>query len=366
VEPLDGTVGQARANEAISFGLEAEMAGYNIFATGPVGVGKRTSIEAQLGDQARRRPTPGDWVYLHNFREPRRPIAVALASGQGQRLAADMGRFLQDVRRELSAAFESETYTRRQREVTEPVEREQEIAMAELREHAQTGGIAVELTPAGVVTVPLRGGKPMTPQEFGQLPEPVRARYQAALEDLGPRIQSFLTKMRALQREARERLRALEREVVLFAVGHLIDELKERYAHSPKLVEWLGAVAEDVTENRGRLQPHGQEGGDEAPSPLLQAIAGGPEQALARYEVNVFVAHETDGGAPVVFETNPTCPNLFGRIEHHGVLGGGFVTDHRMLRPGAVHRANGGYLMLPAAEVLSQRRGRSSWISRSY
>jgi predicted ATP-dependent protease len=160
--------------------------------------------------------------------------------------------------------------------------------------------------------------------------------------------------MRALQRETRERLRALEREVALFAVGHLIDELTERYPSSAKLAQWLAAVAEDVTENRGQFQAVGQDGGAELSSPLLAAIAGAPEPALGRYEVNVFVAHKADGDAPVVLETNPTYPNLFGRIEHHGVFGGGSVTDHRMLRPGAVHRANGGYLMLPAAEVLAQ------------
>jgi lon-related putative ATP-dependent protease len=354
VGPLDGTVGQARANEAILFGLEAEMTGYNIFATGPVGVGKRTSLVALLNDHARHRQAPADWVYVHNFREPRRPIAAALASGQAQKLAGDMRRFLQDARRELAGAFESDTYARRRREVTEPLERDQEAALAELRKEAQSGGIAVELTPAGVATVPLREGKPMTPAEFAQLPEPVRARYQSGMDELGPRIQAFLTKTRGLQREARERLRTLEREVALFAVGHLIDELKERYAQSRKLVEWLTAVAEDVTENLGQFQALGQESGAESPSPVLQAIAGGPEQALARYDVNVFVAHDSDGGAPVVVETNPTYPNLFGRIEHHGVLGGGFVTDHRMLRPGAVHLANGGYLMLPASEVLTQ------------
>ncbi|HTP18541.1 MAG TPA: ATP-binding protein [Solirubrobacteraceae bacterium] len=354
VEPVDGTVGQARANEAIAFGLDAQVAGYNIFATGPVGVGKRTSLEAYLHEHARTRPAPGDWVYLYNFREPRHPIAVLLASGQGHRLAADMRRFLQDARRELTAAFESDTYTRRQREVTEPIERQQQAAMAKLREQAQAGSIAVEFTPTGVMTVPLRGGQPMTPAEFAQLPEPVRARYQAALEELGPRTQAFLTEMRALQREGRERLRALEREVALFAVGHLIDELKQRYADSAKVAEWLDAVAEDVTENRGQFQPTDRDDGAELPSSLLQAIAAGAEPTLGRYEVNVFVAHEADGGGPVVFETNPTYPNLFGRIEHHGVLGGGFVTDHRMLRPGAVHRANGGYLMIPAAEVLAQ------------
>ena len=324
------------------------MAGYNIFATGPVGVGKRTSLEARLHQFARGRPSAGDWVYLHNFREPRRPIAVALASGEGRRLAGDIRAFLEDARRELVAAFESEIYSRRQREATGPIEREQESAMAELREKAQEGGIAIELTPTGVVTVPLRGGQPMTPADFTQLPETVRNRYQDALEGLGPRIQAFLTRMRGLQREARERLRALEREVALFAVGHLIDELKEHYSGSDKLVEWLTSVAEDVTENLGQFQAHGHDSDGNPASPMFQA------QGLARYEVNVFVAHDADGGAPVVAETNPTYSNLFGRIEHQGVLGGGFVTDHRMLRAGAVHRANGGYLMLPAAEVLSQ------------
>jgi predicted ATP-dependent protease len=354
VEPLDGTVGQARANEAISFGLEAEMAGYNIFAIGPVGVGKRTSLEGQLRAHARRRPAPGDWVYLHNFREPRRPIAVSLASGQGQELARDMRRFLDDARRELAAAFESDTYAARQRVVTEPLEHEQEAAMAELREHAQSGGIAIELTPAGVVTVPVRGAQPLSPADFSRLPESVRARYQESIDELGPRIQAFLTKMRGLQREGRERLRALEREVALFAIGHLIDELKERYALSGKLVEWLSAVAEDVTENLPQFEATGR-AREAEPSSLPVELAGGlPERALSRYEVNVFVAHDADGGAPVVVETNPTYANLFGRLEHQGVLGGGFVTDHRMLRPGAVHRANGGYLMVPAAEVLAQ------------
>ncbi len=330
------------------------MPGYNIFVTGPVGVGKRTALEAQLHKQARGRPASGDWVYVHNFRDPRRPIVVSLQSGCGQRLVGDMRRFLEDARRELAAALESDDYSRRQRELTEPIERDQATALTELREHAQAGGIAFELTPTGVVTVPLRGGQPMTPAEFGQLPESVRNRYQSAIDELGPRIQEFLAGMRARQQEARVRLRALEHEVALFAVGHLIDELKERYAAYGTLVEWLSSVQEDVIENLALFQRPAARDGAEAPSSFAELIGGGSEHALARYDVNVFVAHEANGGAPVVAESNPTYSNLFGRIEHQGVLGGGFVTDHRMLRPGAVHRANGGYLLLPAAEVLAQ------------
>ncbi len=354
VPPLDGTVGQARANEAIAFGLEAETAGYNIFVTGPVGTGKRTALEAHLHEHARRRPTPGDWVYLYNFRDPRRPIAVAMPGGRGHELAADMRRFLEDAKRDLTAAFESEVYSRRRREVVEPLEREQEAALTELRSEALAGGIALELTPAGMVTVPMRDGHALTGTEFGQLPDDVREGYTHHLENLGPQIQAFLTRMRSLQREGRDRLRALEREVGLFAVGHLIDELKDRHAQSPKLSDWLSSVAENVTENLGQFQAAGQESGADGSEPLLAMIGGAGQQLLHRYEVNVFVAHESDGGAPVVLESNPTYPNLFGRIEHQGALAGAFVTDHRMLRPGAVHRANGGYLMLPAAEVLSQ------------
>ncbi|HUO71823.1 MAG TPA: AAA family ATPase [Solirubrobacteraceae bacterium] len=355
VPPLDGTVGQMRADEAIAFGLDAETAGYNIFATGPVGTGKRTSLEAHLHEHARHRPTPGDWVYLHNFRDPRRPIAVALPGGRGHELASDMRRFLEDAQRDLTAAFESDVYSRRRREVVEPLERDQEAALAELRAEALAGGIALELTPAGMVTVPMRDGHPLTGAEFAQLPEDVREGYSRHLESLGPKIQAFLTRMRALQREGRDRLRALEREVGLFAVGHLIDELKERHSESPKLADWLSSVAENVTENLGQFQAAGQDGTGDGAEPLLAAMIGGTGQhPFLRYEVNVFVAHDSDGGAPVVVETNPTYPNLFGRIEHQGVLAGGFITDHRMLRPGAVHRANGGYLMLPAAEVLAQ------------
>ncbi len=356
VDPLEGTAGQVRASEAIAFGLEIETAGYNLFVTGPVGTGKRTVLEARLREFARARPAPGDWVYLYNFRDPRRPIAVALASGRARGLEADMRRFLQDARRALAAAFESETYVQRQRQVTEPLEHEQEAAFGELREQARGGGIAIEITPSGVITVPLRGSHPMTPAEFAELPEPVRARYQSTIEQLGPKLQAFITRMRALQRDGRDRLRALEREVALFAVGHLIEELEERYRDSPKLRDWLAAVGEDLTENLAQFQPAppGAQGNAEVPEQLAAALSGGVEPPLARYEVNVFVAHEADGGAPVVLQTNPTYPNLYGRIEHRGVLGGGFVTDHRMLRAGAVHRANGGYLMLPAAEVFSQ------------
>ncbi len=245
-------------------------------------------------------------------------------------------------------------YARRRREVTEPIDLQQEAALNELRSEAQARDVALELTAAGLMTVPVRDGHALTTGEFGQLPEEVREGYQRAVAELEPKMQAFLIRVRSLQREARDRLRSLEREVGLFSIGHLIDELKDRHAGSAKLGEWLTSVAEDVTDNIAHFQGAGSDGDRESQEPLLAASGVGADQTLGRYEVNVFVAHDEDGGAPVVVETNPTYPNLFGRIEHRGMLGGGIATDHRMLREGAVHHANGGYLMLPAAEVLAQ------------
>ncbi len=352
VTPLDGPLGQDRAVAAIDFGLGVTTRGYNIFVTAPAGTDARAAVHARLREHARGRPSPGDWVYLHNFAQPRRPIAVALATGSAAALATDMRRFVQDAHRELTSALDSEDYARRRIEATAPLEREQAEALGSLRRSAQEKGIALELTPSGVATVPLRGAHPMTPEEFGALPEAVRARYQASLQALNPAVQGFLTHMRALQREARDRLRALEREVTLFAVGHLIDDLRGRHAGTPELVRWLGEVTADVTENFAQFQAAGQEPGRDALE-SLRGLVPDAEGPAGRYEVNVFVAHGESDGAPVVVETNPTYPSLFGRIEHRVVLGGGLATDHRLPRPGALHRANGGYLVLPAAAVFT-------------
>jgi predicted ATP-dependent protease len=319
VTPARGTIGQPRANDAIGFGLQIDTPGYNVFATGPIGTGKRTALEARVREHAATRAGGDDWVYLHNFGDARRPLALALPGGRGRELAADMERFLEDARRELARAFEGESYVDRRRAATEALEREREPGRDELRKFA----LSRILYLARVLE---------------------DARRERARACAGA---SYVVRRRAASE-------ALEREVALFAIGHLIDDLKDRYGDSPRLAEWLDAVSKDVTENVGQFRASEQERGGGLPPPLAAAVQAGMEEALVRYEVNALVSREDREGAPVVVESNPTYLNLFGRIEHRGVLGGGFTTDHRMLRPGAVHRANGGYLILPAAEVLAQ------------
>lgn len=354
VAPRDSAIGQRAAHAAIAFGLGIPTPGYNLFATGPVGTGKRAALEAELRAHARTCPDATDLVYVHNFADARSPLAIAMPAGRGTVLSQAMSRFVADARRALVRAFESETHQSRRREVTSALERERDIALEKLKASAQKRDIALELTPAGVLTIPLVEGEPVTRDDFAQLSPQEQERHQAALREIEPQVREFIVYMRRLEERARERMRELDREAGLFAVGHLVDDLKEEFAQPEALPAWLDAVRDDMIDHLEDLGT-GDEGTESGlAGPLRQALGGDDQPILARYEVNVFVTNQTGLGAPVVSETAPTYLSLFGGIEHRGVFGGGFVTDHRYLRAGAIHRANGGYLLLPARALLSQ------------
>ncbi|HYB23152.1 MAG TPA: ATP-binding protein [Solirubrobacteraceae bacterium] len=350
VEAADGAAGQQRALRALDFAVEVSQLGYNVFATGPAGTGRRETIETRLRERARTQPAPHDVVFLFNFEDPGRPLCVTLAPGQGRRLAATMAAFVAQAAREIPNAFESESYRRRRAEVTEPFEHEREQLLEQVRSFARARGLELEVTPAGVVSIPLVHGQPVTPREFQQLPEETRRQLSAAGREVEERMNSVVPALRELESRTRERVRALDREVVLFAVGHLIDEVKQQHADAPTLSSWLEHAREDVVDNYGGFLADAEQ---TQLAPPMQAMLGrGIEAFHARYEVNPFVVSEQNG-APVVLERNPTFPRLFGRIEFETTLGAA-ITDHRHIKPGSIHTASGGYMILRAEDVLRQ------------
>ncbi|MFN8159610.1 MAG: ATP-binding protein [Solirubrobacterales bacterium] len=352
VEPLRGTIGQQRALDAVAFGLEIETHGYNIFATGPIGTGKRTTLEAHLRAQAAERPSPADRLYLFDFANEDRPMALSLPSGEGKGFVEGMRGFVEEVRRRIPDAFESENYQDRRRELVEEVEGRREEVLGELRGFANQRDLALELTPAGLVTIPVIEGKPVPPAEFRRLPEQVREQFTMRIEEVEDRMPAALTRLRQIERDGSERLRALDREVAQFAIGHLVDEIKDRYGEAPRVGEWLERVREDIVEHLGNFGAR-EAGEQNVPEPIASGMRRARQAFFARYEPNLLVGHDRGDGAPVVFETNPTYYNLFGRIEYEATFGA-LSTDHRHVKAGAVHRANGGYLMLDALSVLSQ------------
>jgi len=356
LEDLTEIIGQPRAVEAVRFGVGIEQEGYNIFALGPAGTGKLSLVRQFFEQRAASEPVPPDWCYVNNFEEPHRPRALHLPPGKGTELRQDMADLVEELRTALSTAFESEEYQTRRQVIEEGFNERQQEAFEEIRQLAQERGLTVLRTPAGFVFAPVRDGEVLSPQQLQELPEEERKHLEAGAEALQEELQKVLRQMPRWQREARERGRELNRETTTFAVGSLIDEMRQKYAGFPAIVDYLNAVQQDVMENMRDLlaqeeHPQSAERSGSIPFPAPGSQVGPP--SLRRYGVNVLIDHSTSEGAPVITEDNPTYQNLVGRVEHVAQMGA-LLTDFNLIKPGALHRANGGYLMLDARKVLSQ------------
>lgn len=349
VEPLQGTIGQPRALDAIEFGLDMHNHGYNLYIAGVPGSGRETTVRDYLLRYAPSRPTPPDWIYVHNFYEPDRPNAIPLPAGRGAAFAREMEAFLETAQREIPHAFESEQYARRRQEALSELTQRRAAIFEELQQFAGRRGFALEATPAGIISVPVVAGRPLRQEEFDRLDPAQQQALRQYEQEIKQQVASALREVRQLDKEAAERIRQLDREVLLFVVGPLVDDIADRYSDCPEVLEYLEAVKADLPDHLDAFRP------SPAPAPAqpgVPAIAGGPaEPDLNRYRVNVFIDNSDLKGAPVIIERNPSYYNLIGRIDYRAMFGA-MVTGFQQIKPGALQRANGGFLVLHIAEVL--------------
>jgi lon-related putative ATP-dependent protease len=343
VEPLVGTVGQPRALDAIESGLAIGTSGFNLFLSGPVGSGRRTTVLDVIRGVAAERPAPDDWVYVHDFRNPDQPKALRLPAGRGAELARALGEFIEAARRELRRAFESEDYERRQRETLGAIQERRHALDRGLEQFAAERGYALKTTVTGVVTMPILDGEPLSVEKFEALPEEQRAEIERAGKEIEERTAGYAHRLHELEKEAAQRLRELQHEVARFATGPLFRDLEERFRDDADVLTHLAAVQHEVLDNISDFRDGERE-------PLAFAL-GTRRDPTARFRVNTLVANEPANGAPVVVESNPTYYNLLGRLEYHSAFGS-MVTDFREIKSGALHRANGGFLVLDALELL--------------
>ncbi|HYQ80894.1 MAG TPA: ATP-binding protein, partial [Anaeromyxobacteraceae bacterium] len=349
LEDLDLPLGQDRAAEALRFGIAIQQDGYNVFALGPPGVGKESLVFRVLGRRAAEEKAPSDWCYLNNFEDRHRPRAVELPAGRAVQFRADMQMLVEELRVAIPAVFEGEEYRTRLSVLEKQLEEKREEAMRRVQEHAREKGVAMVRTPMGIALAPTRDGEVLDPEHFRQLPAEDQQRVQKDIAALQEELGAVMRSVPQLERDHRERVKDMNKEVALFAVGHLIDDLRARYADLKAVLEHLEAVQRDVVENVHDFLGGGE--AEDAASQIRKLLAETP--SLHRYVVNVVVDHAGSTGAPVVTEDLPSHPNLVGRIEHHAHFGT-LVTDFTLIRAGAFHRANGGYLVLDARKVLTQ------------
>ncbi|MFQ5984370.1 MAG: AAA family ATPase [Alphaproteobacteria bacterium] len=349
LEDLSEVIGQERAVEAIRFGIGIRRQGYNLFALGPPGIGKHALVRRFLEEKATSEPAPSDWCYVNNFKEPDKPRALKLPAGRGAALKSDMERLVDDLRGAIPTAFESEEYRTRRQVIEEELKERQEHALAEVEREAKQRGIALIHTPMGFAFAPVREDKVVSPEVFKRFPKPEQEQVEADIQALQKRLQAAMQEAPVWLKTSREKLRELNREAAMSAVGHLIESLREAHEDLPEVVAYLEAVQQDVIDNVDAfLKPPA---GPSADGPTT-GRQDGPAPAR-RYRVNVLVDQGDSHQAPIVYEDNPAYDRLVGRIEHRAEMGA-LITDFNLIKPGALHRANGGYLILDARKLLLQ------------
>lgn len=348
---LDEVIGQDRAVRAVSFGIDIESPGYHMYALGPAGTGKNTTIRKFLERKAGDEAVPDDWCYVNNFDDPDKPQALRLPAGKGAEFEADMDRLAEELETEVPQAFESEEYEQEQEKIQEQLQEEQQELFQELEQEAQSRDFTLLQTPQGLAIVPVFQGEVMTPDKISQLDEEQRRKLEEQQEELQEQLRDRMRRVRQLQREAKDRVRELDRQVVGFTVEHLIKGLQEEYADFEAVVVFLDRVREDILDNVSTFkQIKQQEQMQQLPAAMMR---GRQQHNFDKYRANLIIDNSDLEGAPVVMEANPTHPNLVGRIEHQAQFGA-LVTNFQMLKGGALHRANGGYLMVEALDVLTK------------
>jgi lon-related putative ATP-dependent protease len=349
LEPISGLIGQDRALKAIQFGANIRSHDFNVFVQGPAASGKSTAVKQYLEKKAKEASSPADWVYLNNFESANRPIALKLPAGRAKPLARAMVAALDELRNTLPAAFEGEDYQTRRRAIDEEFRSGQEDALSGLNQRAQEQNIAVLRTPTGFAMAPMHEGKIVKPEVFNTLPEAMRKDVENRIEALQKELEQILERLPKSDKERRARLADLNAEVASIAVREALDDLARDFADVPAVLTFLDAAGRDLIRNVAIfLAPAGEES-----EIVKQPADTARDPRFRRYMVNVMVGNgePTLSGAPIIEEPNPTFGNLIGRVEHLAQMGT-LVTDFLLIKPGALHRANGGYLLVDARKLL--------------
>lgn len=352
LEDLTEVLGQQRASAAIRFGIGIQRDSYNIYALGESGAGRRAFIDRYLKEKAAETPTPGDWVYVNNFTESYKPTALQLPPGRGVELRDDMTHLVEDLEASLPSAFESEEYRAQRKEVEQEMQQQQEQPLEQLHERAREQGLTILQTPQGITLAPMKkSGEAMGPEEFNQLPDKEREEVRQKIKDFEGELEKILYRVPRLQREGKRKLRELDQYVAKGTVRELMKDVRQKWSEQPKVLEYFDAVQDDVVKNLKDFLP--DEGSQQQQQLAMLGMAQQSQRSLRRYRVNVLVDNAKTEGAPIVFENHPSHQNLFGRIEHMSHMGNLF-TDFMLIKQGALHRANGGYLILEARKLLTQ------------
>ncbi len=345
---LDPALIHPRAVEALHLGLDMPQSGYNLFVLGEAGSGRHAIVTQLLEQESHRGAPPADWCYVLDFADPTRARLLKLPCGRGAQLYCDMQEFVDEITSAIAAAFESDEYRGRIESLQEEEKKREEDALRQLGQDSQDTGIALLRTPHGFAFAPMKDGEEtMSPEEFAALPDERKDEFETTIHAWHDKLHKLMNEFPHWRREAQKAIKELGADALRLAVGHLIEEIKVNYADLPDVTAYLDAVMQDILAS-GQSIHESTKTEDDTETTLYSSTI-----SVHRYRVNLLVENPASGERPIIYEDNPTLQNLVGRIEHH-VHMGTLLSNFMLIKAGALHRANGGFLVLDAHKLLTQ------------
>ena len=350
LSPIDEKiVGQNRAAKSLSFGMRVEKKGYNIFMAGESGTGKSTYAENIAEEKSAKMEKPQDILYVYNFSESEKPRAIKVIAGRGSELKNDMEKIIEELKDEIPRAFEGEEYDKERKEIINEYQPRSNKIMKKFEESAKERGFMLQNTSQGLVPVPVdENGEPLSRDDFQEMDEDEREETREISQEIQNEISQVMREIRSIKEKAQEELSALEKKIGLSVVQPIICHLEEKYSQSEVIVDYLEEVQKDIVDHIDHFRNENEESKKRSFLPIQKDEDG---DFLNRYKINVFVNNSKTEGAPVVYEKNPTYYNLFGKIEGRSQFGT-ITTNFSMIKSGSLHRANGGFLILHAKDLL--------------
>ncbi len=351
--PVDGIIGQDRALKALKFGVEMKGKGFNVYVAGPPITGKRPAARSFLENIAKTRPVPPDWVYVNNFQDPYQPKTLQLPPGRAKVFQKDLKNLVDQAKRAVPAALQNDEFVSRGNNITKKAVAERNKILSDLNKQAEVHGYTVRMTQLGITIIPVVDGKTVSQEEFDALPARVKKKYDQSRDTVRAALDKAGKEVNDLDARTLEELKKLRDDSVRYAIGGLMTNLVSRYEGLPDVVQHLNEVRDDIMENTELFTPSAAEEkpDSEQQNPLEKSL---PDFLFRRYDVNVIVDNSELKGAPVISEDNPTVTNLLGKFENESRFGA-LTTDFTLIKGGSIHRANGGYLILGAIELLKNQ-----------
>ncbi|MBI9085020.1 MAG: AAA family ATPase [Desulfobacterales bacterium] len=345
VEPLGDVIGQRRAVQAITFGLEMPGPGYHIFVTGLPGTGKTTIVQDIVKRHAAKLPVPNDWCLVNNFSDEYRPIPIAVPSGRGAVLSKSVARMVDQLSDRIAREFDSESFQKKREELDQRFSSQKKTHFERLDQLAKEKGLQVVRTSTGYQSIPLKDDKPMSPEEFQQLPDEEKKVIGEHIHAMGADIELQMREVQKVNQARQKAIDELMEQMALFVVKDRVDELRDAFRGWKEVLAFFDALQADMVENVKYFVAVNEPGAEKIQGlPPIQVF-------FRRYYVNVLVDRRASAGAPVIFEPNPTYQNLFGRIEKRAVMGT-LETDFTMVQGGSMLQANGGFLIVDVEALL--------------